>query len=751
MTATILHLRFKRPASPTTSPAHLVFGERDLQKCDPDWLERPRSALPLVIDCCDPDNCAPDWIARVRGPLPLRIDCCVEQEAIPVILGDLPMLTGEALQTGLQLNRRFSPDFYTGEHMQPVLSTFPVVILEPMPALHGEVVDFYLRTEYALEAPLYHGEELFVNPTFPLAINLEAPMFTGEHLAKPELQTSVVFSLDMFTGEHLAKPDLSTFPSAELEAPMFTGERIENHAMQVAAGFAPEFGDGAIMNVDKLDSMPVPELATTFYHGEAMELDTIERYEGINAPAFHGENLDVALATTAALAPKEMADGQVVTFNFTTHPPSLLEARGYTGEHMRTMMNVGRHALGLFLGYTGETVRSEITVREQPSMVAVFYDGASSVADMRTGAGIMPVNMYNGTGMLPLNLESGDLIRSYTGESMAVDLWTEVTMDAPMRDGVEFETALSIRPSEPLGIFNAYTGESVYGAWLKTMEQIRVAATIHYNTIMYCAIQATTYFDLDLSCCTNHNPGQQEYHRIEMNHAEMPDEHFDGDRISMVVDLQTQPRFQPRFQDGAVLTLVDVNPYLAVEPMRDGATLSFNFEAVQDFPLCPGNFVPDGDHVYVELEFEDDTQCESDYAYHGETMQVETIRTEQSAAPQMYDGAWLTMNLTLDDRISVRMYHGETLKQEEPDLNLRGFFHGEHLYSKLYDPPIDMYDGATMSVDIKTLYDVEFLERGCLDNEYQWQDENGDPIPEKFNPVPVEMDPYRHDVKAHCF
>jgi hypothetical protein len=43
-----------------------------------------------------------------------------------------------------------------------------------------------------------------------------------------------------------------------------------------------------------------------------------------------------------------------------------------------------------------------------------------------------------------------------------------------------------------------------------------------------------------------------------------------------------------------------------------------------------------------------------------------------------------------------------------------------------------------------------FLEDGCLDNEYIWQDENGDPIPEKFNPVPVELDPYQHDIKARC-
>jgi hypothetical protein len=46
---------------------------------------------------------------------------------------------------------------------------------------------------------------------------------------------------------------------------------------------------------------------------------------------------------------------------------------------------------------------------------------------------------------------------------------------------------------------------------------------------------------------------------------------------------------------------------------------------------------------------------------------------------------------------------------------------------------------------------VTFLELGCLDNEYIPIDEDGDPIPDLLNPVPVELDTYMHEIKAKCY
>lgn len=63
----------------------------------------------------------------------------------------------------------------------------------------------------------------------------------------------------------------------------------------------------------------------------------------------------------------------------------------------------------------------------------------------------------------------------------------------------------------------------------------------------------------------------------------------------------------------------------------------------------------------------------------------------------------------------------------------------------------DGFTGEFAELSIEFDVGVKFLEDGCLENEYIYVDEDGDPIPEKFTPVPIELYPYRHYIKSRCF
>ena len=91
------------------------------------------------------------------------------------------------------------------------------------------------------------------------------------------------------------------------------------------------------------------------------------------------------------------------------------------------------------------------------------------------------------------------------------------------------------------------------------------------------------------------------------------------------------------------------------------------------------------------------------------------------------------------------MYHGQIL---QPGLATTvrlnpEFDYGASLSATLYDPPIMMYDGSRLDFSMKLVYDVEWTETGCVDNE--WVDANGE------HKVAIEMEEFRHSLKARCF
>jgi len=97
----------------------------------------------------------------------------------------------------------------------------------------------------------------------------------------------------------------------------------------------------------------------------------------------------------------------------------------------------------------------------------------------------------------------------------------------------------------------------------------------------------------------------------------------------------------------------------------------------------------------------------------------------------------------------LQAYSGERMYWDTFDINR--FVDGAVMSLVFYEPPILGYAGSTATCDIVVENYVRFLEIGCIDNEFFYQNEAGDMIPEMFNPTPVEGEPFMHDLKAECY
>ena len=570
------------------------------------------------------------------------------------------------------------------------------------------VPEFELSNKF-IEPTSIASDEVFGVPEFVLlSIFLEAPIYSGENV-EFDLQTyrTEFIELEFEVGEDV-EFDLQTYRTEFIELEFEVGEDVE-FDIEILPVFYPdpEFIDGAEAFL---------ELATT---------------DGLDCEFDVGECFEVALYES---------------------DPTEISVDFYSSELLEVDLSLGQSSFGSIGASTGSNLEVEIDWREQDEISGISYIGENAEFDLSLGANLGDIVFDDGIEAAFDNLENEPHTYIYVGEQVSASVYTQMTLPGEAGEGAELEIDLTIGPSEGIGTFSIIHGEEHAVQTLALLKAVILGVTF-YNSYMFHvgAPYIGTFMDMDSGCCANHYPGQQDFHKIEMNDAEFGDQKFDGDRIRATVDFQTQPRFRFNFTHGETLRAVEDNTFLMSPRMNTGETLRVSLESNHiNFPLCPVNFIPDGDNVYVELDYIDDATCYADYFHTGETFAVHSFQVNQNFQERYYDGARMDMELTLRDAWVIRAYTGEQARWRNPaEVEARAYT-GEQARVDFYVAPIIGGTGEALEASLTTIYEVVFLEDGCLDNEYIWQDENGDPIPEKFNPVPVELDPYQHDLKAKC-
>lgn len=541
-----------------------------------------------------------------------------------------------------------------------------------------------------------------------------------------------------------------------------------------------------------LNTYPVGGLGMVgVYDGAAGDI-AITTEMAIPANVFGGELAQFALATTQLIDDIKFHSDAVASLTLSEAVVASFLLDFYDGGEVSGAISTSN--LFDFEFRSGGSVSVNIETHPQENLVPSFFDGASATANLRTITSLSPSGYDGaefvadiavnpaadllflaaegaaGSFVLSIAIQLGNSL-GYTGEqleavldtlenfnvfdggSIRATLATSAAMVVDGYAGEEVSVDVEFRSSAGIGTLRFYEGFSSgsddSSNPISTLPQVLLYPNpISDRTEFFYDIIGQIGIDLNNGTCC---PLKDQPYRIELEGGPAADERYDGDKVVVQADLSILPRFKFDFVSGEVFGTIEPPESVSMSVVFWEGTknlinhIDFEFH---DFNLCEGNFIPDGDHVNVELVATDFVCEDSTLIFDGAEVELDIENNVQFQLPAF---ASEIVHFELEiDRWSLYIWTGEYVRVSNPE-----FPHhhraGEYVSIQFEAHDYVAADGEFVNVILSTDYDVEFLEVGCLDNEFVPQDEKGDADWSKFNPVPVELEFFRHSIKARCF
>lgn len=458
-----------------------------------------------------------------------------------------------------------------------------------------------------------------------------------------------------------------------------------------------------------------------------------------------GENATVSVSTSDALSVAQAYTGECATLDVDDSPAAVLEGLVYAGEVGSTTL--ATWSTFIFRGYSGEEGLLDLETSPSPALDIDGYSGEYATVTIQFAPHLGTVAGRSGE-MASTSVGTLDNYIVKTGEVGEADLATDIIIAIDQFGGEHASINLKTGPSEPLGVFRGYSGE-----FDACVLQTSPSAILYLNPVTQwhdavVGFETSTSFDLlNRACC----PRTDSHEAIELNEMEPPDIAYSGTKVYAVADLSARPRFYMQAYAGEHSGFVDPNWLGTFQAwageLATNQSMEFEFH---DFNLCYGNLILDSEYADAELVDLSSWDCEAHAAWSGESAVLTFLEANVQPQPLGYSGEWAYVVLDTNPAWLCLAYTGEYAMVESwPNMNGQS---GEAVVVRFYEPSIEGATGEFAQVTaLKTDYLVEFTELGCLDNEYLPMDEDGDPDPDRANPVPVELDYYVHSIKARCF
>jgi len=527
-----------------------------------------------------------------------------------------------------------------------------------------------------------------------------------------------------------------------------------------------DFYDGAEMDVDVA---AFEDFALVIYDGSECDvtLSTFPFWSVPQTTFYDGAECDSSLSTTVVLT----ADGDLVNpdgaecdVTFTTNPPWNPSFVFYDGA-VNTFALSTQYQLEPWI-YDGAECDVTFTTNPQWSPSFVFYDGAEYDQATIAAQQSLPVLIaYEGTEFDIGTVSNLENWYFYEGSQFLSNLATQVDLTAdgalvnPTGDWLSL--ALTTHPSQPFGSLNIFTGESLTET-VSAYPHASLSCIFWQDMYLQADFSTSTHhIDLARQCAVNQPDSYFYWQNPEISWLNLtnggvqaiPGALATGFNTYMNVTIAFRERLNPEpMYHGETFGIYDFWPLLASSgEMGFGMTvLDLKFDL--DIPLCYGNFIPDGNAVNAELSQLDDTSCTVDQAYDGTCMSV-FMENNVEEKTTWYVGEQTYSNLTTVPAMFVQFWSGEQMFVASNAELQTTMYEGEFLTVAFAPMQVQWYDGATMTVPtIQTDYTVQFMEVGCLQNEYV--DEDASQITNPFGAPPtanIELKPYYHQIQAECF
>jgi len=582
-------------------------------------------------------------------------------------------------------------------------------------------------------------EGSWCSSTLFITQNFQPRGYTGE---VGSATLGFTFKFTGYTGE-LGAGTLTTYPSPAIALEVRTGETgsgelSASYALQPRA-YTGESGAGALATESTLyPAGYAGETGTGVLDARPAWLPTFRAYTG--------EMVDSLLSTGGTLGEVNAQTGETFVADVVSYPAALIEATARSGETGATWL--ASESTLTVRAYTGEAGTLSLNIYPAPNIEVNGYNGETFTFTLQTSQQLGLITARSGdNASLTLGNEPNLLV--YTGENGSFNLATETLIPVDLYGGETGSLSLKTGPSEPLGLFRGYTGESVQSILITLPSAVLNPNPITMWSDVIVGFDTATSFDLlRTTCC----PKIGSHELVELNEMEPTDIKYSGTKIVVQADLSTRPRFYLNAYAGESFAIVDPNWFTQLNGATgQRATLSALVFEENNFNLCYGNLIPDSEFADAELMSLENWNCEAHVAYAGEYSTLVTLQNNVQPEPRIGSGETFEMVLTTDPAWLLFVYSGEHAKWANTEVTPRAQT-GESATVSFYAPPYTASVGQSATlVGLTTEYNVEFLELGCLDNEFLPADEDGDPDPDNANPVPVELDFFVHSIKARCF
>ena len=637
-------------------------------------------------------------------------------------INELPFLfdsyDGSETTATVIISRNFSQDFYDGS----TLTVNDIVVNKPIPLGISNSYDgswslgaLSLNSLFALD--IHYGQELKLELNTSSVPNLDINVYSGEVNNTALSCTALLNGNNYYSGEEI-KLDLHTIEVSGLELKSYCGDEVVVDQLSVEL------------------NLPVSVLS-----GEEVLFDLNYDYQALSLNAYTGTEL------------------LNITLEEQEHP--YFQSTIEHGNNVFVDLKFDSIALKPLI-YSGEELTSELVIKDDVEFTTISSYSGQYVEPFNfyyTYRTLTPVVIEHAgsTVNLEMILDKTDWFTGSMGDTTEFDLRTFSSIKSELYAGETFEPNIEQTPRIDFRSV-CYSGESVLGDLRHLFSPSLTPLRITYD--QWCDFnidEQTTHFEL-CTCC-----GYPIYHWIfefRLNANNDPRTRC-SDEIgtSTFIDLRLNRRFEFNCFDGQVVNYSQdefIN-FKYISPFEDGAEIiPFELGGDQNISLEPGNVIPDGGDANVELNPPEFLIKEKTSFRSGEYCLTNLhIRPVVSSVLET-TSEHVDVSLVIDnERTRIDCWHGDMVWCNlRTNVQLQGWkaYDGSYMNTfKLDFPPEYMYAGEEVNVILKNHYDVEFLEEGCVDNEYLVIDQEGKIDYDKSTKACIEFLPFEHSLKARCY
>lgn len=675
----------------------------------------------------------------------VTFDLDVRQTIMPPITA----YSGEDVKIGLTNDVRIVSSVYSGEDVKVDLKTVPVVTFNPT-ALSGESASTVLRTDVIYDPSISHGETVTFDLNTRPSAKLDPVVLIGEY-SSVVLNTNKAFNVNVYSGEDV-KVNLEAAPNPNLEINAYDGSEVVN-SISTTVSLASNSTSGERVTTD---------LATTFsfeinaYDGSESNVTFYEaKNQTFDIRVLDGVYTNMVFNTYSGFT-INMYSGESVVSNIEFDPYQGYPMNMYSGESVSLSLSKDIELTTKI--ETGESVNVTLDTRESFKIEPKVYHGETATLKPSYSEQIGIFKFYSGESAAITNLDELPNWKVFSGESVELTLATETNISANANSGETVNVNLKYGEPINLGAIRAYSGEYIEtDIKMQISTYFRVRAGDGSKMIVNDHMTKPHYIDLDKrKCCA--------YIDNDIKHIEMDYAPYNWDTYSpigvcerMTVDLSARTTFKINAYAGENFKYDNTKNTFEMRFKTGEFAKIPKFSTNTHIDLETGNLIPDSDNVVIEIDRPNIPPEAVRYnMYSGETMVIKNFGVPYGLRYQFPNNgesvsvsldtypAW-RLNFSVGERCDVILSTNNTYMVRASN--------GESVISRFYEPPWTVYSGESVSVslDTKSDYYAEFIDSGCLVNDYHDIDENGQPIITETDGESIEGYKFLKFVQGRCY